>query len=153
MKIYDRLLAVLLAALLAACGSYVDGQPAGDGTEQEDTAGPDASPDEPDAGEPALGQADAAGQGTTGPVVLSHSASAELVDTQTALCQNSQTNYHAENSYYRAFTLDDFDVLGALEVQSVSLGIDEAIGAGGSQPITIRLHTLNGPLLVASLAQ
>jgi hypothetical protein len=57
-----------------------------------------------------------------------------------------------ENSYYRVFDLGEQDFEGDLEVSSVVFGIESARAPGDSaQPATVRLHTLEGDLLVANM--
>ena len=62
--------------------------------------------------------------------------------------------FHAENSFYRAFTLSSFPELNLnqFRVDSVQIGVQTANDAAGSgQPLTIRLHrsTTNPPTLAS----
>jgi len=63
---------------------------------------------------------------------------------------------HADNNYMRRFDLDgEFGITGSLTVDSVDVAIETAIGAGGSQPISIILHSIANadPLTFANLTE
>lgn len=50
---------------------------------------------------------------------------------------------HAENSYYRRFNLDgNFAATGTVTIASVDIGIEQATGTGGTQPITVNLYAI-----------
>jgi hypothetical protein len=55
------------------------------------------------------------------------------------------------NEWMRVFDLPALGITGNMDVDSVQIGISEAAGAGGSQPIAINLYTLSGPLAYANL--
>ncbi len=48
---------------------------------------------------------------------------------------------HADNSYFRAFTLSDFGITDDFTVSQVEIGVEQAIGATGTQPVTCNLYT------------
>lgn len=75
--------------------------------------------------------------------------------TSTAVAAGSvscnTSGFHADSSYYRAFTLSAFNPpLTDLQfmVQQVTIGVELAQGTGGTQPITVNLYdsTANPPL-------
>ncbi len=51
------------------------------------------------------------------------------------------TYYHSDNSYYRAFTLADFGITEEFVVSSVEIGIEQATGNTGTQPVDCILYT------------
>ncbi len=86
-------------------------------------------------------------------VELSQGSSDEIVvGTLACTSQNPQTN--RENSYYRVFDLTALGISDPFTVSKVTLGIEEATsGAGGSQPIEVKLHTLDGTFVRANLTE
>lgn len=59
-----------------------------------------------------------------------------------------------DNSYYRIFDMAAMGVVGDLLVSKVTLGIESAVsGAGGNQPLNVKLHTLSGSFVNANLTQ
>jgi hypothetical protein len=63
---------------------------------------------------------------------------------------------HADNNYLRRFDLDgEFGITNDLTVDSVDVGIETTTGAGGTQPISIVLHSIaNGDaFLIANLTE
>ncbi len=102
---------------------------------------------------------------TFGSVTLSAPAGGSTVLTQstdpnTIIAGNSVScnaaGLHADNNYMRRFDLDgEFGITGLLTVDSVDIGIETATGAGGSQPISIILHSIANadPLLFANLTE
>jgi hypothetical protein len=148
---YDRvvrsgMMAVGLAvALVAGCAQARIG-------EADDNGGVDGGLDQPDSATtpimpPDAGAPDAAPNVTT----LSHSTSTAVTGGHSVSCNSG--GLHAENSYYRVFDLASFSVETDFEVTSMAVGIDLAAGANGTQPITVRLHTLGGPLALANLTE
>ncbi len=49
--------------------------------------------------------------------------------------------YHTDNSYYRAFKMSDFGITQDFTVSAVEIGIEQATGNTGSQPIECKLYT------------
>ena len=70
-------------------------------------------------------------------------------NTTTIIANNSIScnlaGSHANNSYWRAFTPSTFGQTGTFTVTGVRIGVEEATaGAGGNQPITVRIYTNSG---------
>ncbi len=83
-------------------------------------------------------------------VFLTHSASQTIMSANSVSCNAG--GLHADNSYLRTFTLSDFGIFGDLTVTSVDVGVELAsAGSGGSQPATVNLYTLDGPLVWANM--
>jgi uncharacterized repeat protein (TIGR01451 family) len=78
------------------------------------------------------------------PFVLTHSSSQTITPSNSVHCGSG--GIHADNSYWRAFNLNDFGVspTDPYQVTSVSFGIERANAPSGSQPVTVRLHANNG---------
>jgi hypothetical protein len=106
---------------------------------------PDGGDPPSDAGATADASADA------GPVerTLSHSSSRQIVAANSVSCNGGSPNFfHTANSYYRVYDLAALGVIGDFEVSRVAVGIEEAVGSGGSQPATVMLYRLTGNLRV-----
>jgi hypothetical protein len=80
----------------------------------------------------------------------------QSVDTTTITQFNSVScnagGLHADNHYYRVFDLAaDFGITTAVDITSIDLGIEQALGATGDQPISIDLYTstTNPPTLAS----
>ena len=82
-------------------------------------------------------------------MTITHSASQTIMDVNSIACNDGLS--HSDNSYLRAFTLADFGIYADFTVSSVDIGIESASGAGGVQPVTVNLYTLNGPLVWANM--
>lgn len=74
-----------------------------------------------------------------GSVTLTHSASRSLVAGNSISCNSG--GEHASSSYLRYMNLADFGIDGAFDVSQVEVGIEDARGAGGIQPVTVNLYT------------
>ncbi|HLU66042.1 MAG TPA: hypothetical protein VKZ63_07190 [Kofleriaceae bacterium] len=138
---------LVCAALACACAtgqSPADGDDDGGGG---DTGGPDAGDVTPlpDAGAPP----DAMTGGRA--VTLTHSASMTITDLNSIACANELTGFTAESSYYRVFNLAAAGITAPLTVAQVSIGIENAISGGGTQPASVRLHALSGAVSTANL--
>ena len=82
-----------------------------------------------------------------GSVVLTHSASQEVLAGNSIQCGRGTgaTRSHADNSYWRAFDLEEFGITGNFNVDSVQFGVQLATsGSEEGQPVIIRLYTTNG---------
>ncbi len=67
---------------------------------------------------------------------------------------NDNPIQNQESSYYRVFNLVGEGVAGDFSVSAVHIGVESASSpGGGAQPATVRLHTLEGPFLVAGLTE
>jgi hypothetical protein len=66
-------------------------------------------------------------------------------NSQTIITGNSVScnaaGLHTNNSYFRAFTLSNFGITEDFSVSMVEIGVEQALGAGGTQPITVYLYT------------
>lgn len=74
-----------------------------------------------------------------GTVTITHSASQTITVGNSVSCNSG--GLHTDNSYIRRFDLGAFGITGAFEVVEVSFGVEQAIGAGGDQPVTVNLYT------------
>ena len=75
----------------------------------------------------------------TCPPVITHSTSQAITPLHSVACTNGVS--HTDNSYWRAFNMATFTGSEHYSVTSVSFGVDQATGAGGTQPVTVRLYT------------
>ena len=150
---------VWLVALHAGCAK---GMPSGDGDDTGDDTGDtgDSTGDDtalPDAGgvdvPDAAGHVDPpdAGDDGGGPVTITHSSSMALEAETGITCQSAFGN--VRNSWYRVFDLPAMGITGALAVNTVTIGIQEAVAGGSSQPLTVILHRLQGDFVVANLSE
>ncbi len=80
---------------------------------------------------------------------MTHSASQAITAANSISCNAG--GLHSDNGYLRTFTLDDFGIGGDFNVTAVEMAIEAATGAGGTQPVTVNLYTLNGALSWANL--
>jgi hypothetical protein len=72
---------------------------------------------------------------------ITQSSSQAITPLNSVSCNNGIG--HTDNSYYRAFSLTSFGIVGAFDVQSVDIGIEEAT-SGGLIPPTASKHSI-GP--------
>ncbi len=85
-----------------------------------------------------------------GSLFITHSATQNITTGNSVSCNAG--GLHTDNSYYRVYDLaGDFGITQTIEVDEVSFGVEQAVGATGSQPVTINLYTLVGPLNTANL--
>jgi subtilisin-like proprotein convertase family protein len=77
------------------------------------------------------------------PPSITQSSTQTITPLNSISCNNGTG--HTDNSYWRAFNMNSFVGSNAYNVTSVSFGIEQATGAGGTQPVTVRLHTSNQP--------
>ena len=128
-------------------------------------AGPGGQPDRPDASivDPPDGGGGPGGdddgddvgvqqvtlsQNTTDDILAEHSVGCVEQDGDGNPVQNR------ENSYYRLFDLDDEGVDGDLDVTEVHVAIQSAATPDDSaQPITVRLHQVDGAFLLANMTE
>lgn len=120
------------------------GVPADGGTSE--SSGADASPgSSPDA---AVAEQDAGIQEVT----LQAGADNSITPQNSVSCNSGGPDFfHADNHYYRTYPLASVGVTSDFIVSSVDIGVEEAASAGGSQPVQVTLHTLDGPLQLANL--
>ena len=101
-----------------------------------------------------IGQATSAKLGNNQPqdvdpssVVLTHSVSQEVLAGNSIQCGRGTgvTRSHADNSYWRAYDLEEFGITGNFDVDSVQVGVQLATsGSEAGQPVIVRLYTTNG---------
>ncbi len=145
------MLSLLMLSLLHACAvaEAIDAEGAPD-------------PGFPDAGMPrdtldsgqGVNEIDA-GQPTT-PMTrsLTDSSLETIVKDNSVGCLDVNTDSHLENSYMRVLDLSSHGVVGSFAVNRVEIGIEIAnSGTGTTQPATVRLHTLSGPMSMANLTE
>jgi hypothetical protein len=80
---------------------------------------------------------------------ITHSLSQSIISLNSVSCNAG--GLHADNSYLRVFNLADFGITQDFAISNVQIGIESAVGAGGSQPATVNLYTLDGDLVWANL--
>ena len=78
-----------------------------------------------------------------GQQTITHSTSQSIITGNSVSCNAG--GLHTDNSYLREFDLTAFGISGPLGVTQVEIGVEEATGAGGSQPITVNLYTKINP--------
>lgn len=84
---------------------------------------------------------------TTGQVRLDAPTAQQTItqSTSTTVAAGSvscnASGYHTDNSYYRGMTLSTFPALTLPQfmVQQVTIGVEQATGTGGTQPITVNI--------------
>jgi hypothetical protein len=76
-----------------------------------------------------------------GTVTITHSATQNIVSGNSVSCNAG--GLHTNNSYIRAFDLGAFGITTDFEIVQVEVGVEQAIGATGSQPVTVNLYTWN----------
>ena len=74
-------------------------------------------------------------------VTITHSVTQAIVTGNSVSCNAG--GLHADNSYLRAFDLPAFGITGGFSVTQVEMGIEQAVGTGGTQPVTVNLYTWN----------
>jgi hypothetical protein len=76
-----------------------------------------------------------------GTVTITHSATQNIVSLNSVSCNAG--GLHTDNSYIRAFDLGAFGITTDFEIVQVEVGVEQAVGAGGTQPVTVNLYTWN----------
>lgn len=116
--------------------------------------GGDGGPDAPDGDEPdARENPDAQTGADATPMTrtIAHNTSDAITAGNSGACNNGTA--HEDNRYFRVFDLPALGINSAFQVTGVTFGVEEALGAVGSQSVTLRLHTLNGAPVLANLSQ
>jgi len=147
---------VWVIGLHAGCAK---GMSSGDGDDTgdtgDDTTGDDVgTPDGGDVDPPDAGHDDPpdAGDDGGGPVTITHSNTMALEAGTGVSCTSDVGN--ARNSWYRVFDLPAMGITGSLTVSKVTIGVQEADADGDDvQPLTIKLHQLQGEFVVANLSE
>lgn len=154
----NTMFAALALLTLVACQPTIGDAPGiGGAGSRADGGLPGGGDPGPDSGGPGQPGPDS-GPGVPQAVTLSQTTSDQILDLHSIGCveQDDEGNaiQNRENSYYRAFDLDQQQVEGDLDVTSVTIGVESAVTPDGSaQPATARLYTLEGALLVANMRQ
>jgi hypothetical protein len=154
------MLASAAALFIAACQPTIGDAPGiGSGVQRPDAGDPDLGGDgssRPDAA-PVETPADA-GPGQPRQITLRQTTSDQILDLHSIACIEQEDDgtpiQNRENSYYRVFDLAEEKFDGDLQVDSVTIGVESASAPGdATQPATVRLHTLEGDLLVANMTE
>ena len=84
--------------------------------------------------------------------MITHSSTQTITTNNSVSCNSG--GLHTNNSYWRKFDLEnDFSITTPWDVYSVDIAVETAVGAGGTQPVTVRLYTLEGSFALANLTQ
>jgi hypothetical protein len=115
----------------------------------------DAPADSPDGGVE-VETPDAAPQDTpdAGPqtVTLQASTTNTIEPDNSVSCNSNDPDFfHAENRYFRKYSLPDLGITSDLVVTSVDIGVQEALSLTGTQPVRLSLYTLEGNFLMANM--
>ncbi len=90
------------------------------------------------------GTAGAVGRGgegsTCGATLLTQSTSQTILTGNSVSC--NLAGIHADNSYFRAYDMTGFP--DGFDVCEVEVGIEQALGGAGSQPITVNVYANSG---------
>jgi hypothetical protein len=84
--------------------------------------------------------------------ITQNSDTSTITSGNSVACNNGVS--HTENRYFRRFNLDGVHGLtNKFSIESVDIGIEQAIGSTGSQPLEVRLYAIaNGdPLILTNL--
>tara|TARA_R110002096_G_scaffold292224_2_gene486686 strand:- start:133191 stop:133856 length:666 start_codon:yes stop_codon:yes gene_type:complete len=85
-------------------------------------------------------------------VTLQAGAANTVTPQNSVSCNSGDPDFfHDDNHYYRSYPLGSVGITSDFLVTSVDIGIEEAASGGGTQPVQLTLHTLNGPLQLANL--
>ncbi len=85
--------------------------------------------------------------GGSSPLSITQSSSVTITPLNSVSCNNGIG--HTNNSYWRVYDLVPLALAGPFTINTVTFGIETA--SGGSQPVTVRLHTLSGAFTLANL--
>ena len=87
------------------------------------------------------GQAGSHTEGTAcGATLLTQSTSQSIITGNSVSCNAG--GIHTDNSYFRAYDMTAF--ASGFDVCEVQVGVEQAIGAGGVQPITVNVYANSG---------
>jgi len=77
----------------------------------------------------------------TGNFALTQSGSMTITIGNSVSCNDG--GLHTDNYYYRRFDLDtNFAATGNVTIASVDVGVEQATGTGGTQPLTVNLYAI-----------
>lgn len=77
---------------------------------------------------------------TCGAVLLTQSTSQSIVALNSVSCNTG--GIHADNSYFRVYDMTGYP--DGFDVCEVQVGVEEAVGAGGTQPVTVNVYSNTG---------
>ncbi len=105
------------------------------------------------AGDPVPGSRSPQDLSRGGPTTITHSLDPLTITPANSVSCNvgAPDFFHTDNSYLRVFDLNSFGITDPFSVTEVEIGIEDAVGAGGDQPVDVNLYTLSGPLMFANL--
>jgi hypothetical protein len=78
---------------------------------------------------------------TPGPHSITQNSDTSTITTGNSVSCNAG-GLHTDNSYLRRFTMADYGITNQFDVANVDVGVEQATGATGTQPIEIRLHSI-----------
>lgn len=78
------------------------------------------------------------------PASITHSSDTSTITQFNSVSCNAG-GLHTDNSYLRNFQLSTFDLEKGYNISSVDIAIEEATGAGGSQPLDVNLYSRDKP--------
>ncbi|NJD60839.1 MAG: hypothetical protein FIA98_15710, partial [Anaerolineae bacterium] len=84
-----------------------------------------------------------------GSTTITQSNSQTITSGNSVSCNNGVA--HTDNHYLRVFDLPTFGITGDFAITNVSFGIETSAPAGATQPVEVRLFTLNGAFQFANL--
>ncbi|MCO5194516.1 MAG: S8 family serine peptidase [Anaerolineae bacterium] len=76
-------------------------------------------------------------------VTITQSATNNIVQFNSVSCNAG--GLHTDNSYLRVFDLMSYGITDDFDVTEVEIGVEQALGATGSQPIDVNLYILTDP--------
>lgn len=92
----------------------------------------------------ATGVAGQVGRGTEGSpcgaTLLTQSTSQSIIALNSVSCNAG--GLHTDNSYFRSYDMTAF--ASGFDVCEIQVGVEEAVGTGGSQPITVNVYANSG---------
>lgn len=135
-----------LAAAIVSFGLFTGCGEVARGDDDDDGDGAEADAGAADARAPIDAVAADAQAVDGGPVEVTLSQSNSMSVTDGLGCTQTQTNYHAEMSFYRVFKRSDFELSGPFHISRVTFGLWSALAGGGatSQPAEIRIYEYAG---------
>lgn len=80
---------------------------------------------------------------------ITQSNSQAITSGNSVSCNNGAA--HTDNHYLRVFDLPTFGINRPFGITNVSLGIESSVPAGATQPVEVRLYTLEGAFQFANL--
>jgi hypothetical protein len=87
------------------------------------------------------------GSGVTGEVIVTQT-NADTISGGVACTTAAMPRYVREQSFYRGFAFDDYDIRGAFHIRKVTFGFYSALAGGGAvgQPGDVTIYTYGGAI-------